>query len=130
MDSPRPHFPDPLQLCAIAGTDTYVLLSDFRYRRICGLIVRVPADFFTNGASIPRFWWRLIGPPMSGRYREAAVVHDFLWEEARKGRVSYGFANAVFREAMEMLGVAWWRRWVMWAAVSINGWWQGRRRSK
>jgi hypothetical protein len=35
-----------------------------------------PAGFETDGASIPRVFWSIIGGPFDGPYRDAAVVHD------------------------------------------------------
>lgn len=42
--------------------------------------VTVPRDFITDGASIPRFLWRLCGSPMDLPRVYAAIVHDFLYE--------------------------------------------------
>ena len=36
----------------------------------------VPAGMTTDGASVPRFFWTAF-PPFTGRYRAAAVVHDY-----------------------------------------------------
>ena len=35
-----------------------------------------PTGSIIDGASIPRFFWRLIGAPLSGIYRRASVIHD------------------------------------------------------
>jgi len=67
-----------------------------------------------------------------GEYAEAAAIHDYLWQVAErwlrtKQPGDFRWANWVFRDAMKAEGVAWWRRWVMWAAVAANGWWVARR---
>ncbi len=41
----------------------------------------VPQDAIVDGASIPRFFWRTIGPPFVGDYRFASVVHDYFCDE-------------------------------------------------
>ena len=37
----------------------------------------VPTGTVVDGASIPRLFWNLIGPPFVGKYRQASVVHDY-----------------------------------------------------
>jgi len=98
----------------------FVVLEDFTYElgaEHSGIVIRVPKGFVTDFASVPRFFWRVV-PPM-GQHGKAAVVHDFLY------RKSSGFskilADAIFFEAMELLGVSWWKRWVMYLAVRYFG---------
>jgi Protein of unknown function (DUF1353) len=75
----------------------------------------VPAGERTDFASVPRiFVWFI---PTYGRYTKAAILHDYLCRLAKEGRFSRREADAVFRQAMRSLGVAFVRRWVMWAAV-------------
>lgn len=81
-----------------------------------GLRVRVPKDFTTDFASVPRLLWPIFPP--SGRWNRAAIVHDFLYSQPQ---VSRFLADAVFREAMAKLGVPWWRRVVMYYAVRFFG---------
>ena len=35
-----------------------------------------PAGLVSDGASIPPFFWSIIGGPFSGPYRNAAIIHD------------------------------------------------------
>jgi hypothetical protein len=55
----------------------YVCMSDRE-------IIKVPANFLTDFASTPRIFWS-IWPPI-GTYTDAAVVHDYLYSEARYPR--------------------------------------------
>jgi hypothetical protein len=73
-------------------------------------------DMATDFASVPRiFVWLL---PRYGRYTKAAIIHDYLWREGvKKGEITLREADALFRNAMAELKVAFLRRWVMWAAV-------------
>jgi hypothetical protein len=81
--------------------------------------------FETDGASIPRIFQSLL--PTWGRYSRAAVIHDYLYNELRPGGMPHPEAcdrrraDAVFREAMEVSGVGFITRWVMWAAVRAFG---------
>ena len=95
------------------------LRSDLRYYS-AGLdrVVHVPLGFETDLASVPRlpvvFFFGDIGP-------YAAVVHDFLYSQQSDVAVSRRAADDVLLEALEVTGVAWWRRWPMWLAVRLFG---------
>jgi hypothetical protein len=82
----------------------------------------VPAGFTTDFASVPRvFAWLL---PRYGRYTKAAILHDWLWSEARHRRFSRSDADGIFRRAMRELGVPFLRRWLMWGAVRWGTVWK------
>ena len=85
---------------------------------VSGGVIQVPIGFISDLASVPRVFWRIL-PPWDGQYAEAAVVHDYLW---KKG-FPKSYANFVFKELMTRRGVAFWKRWLMWGAVTLNGWW-------
>ena len=97
-------------------TGTWVLERDLIYVARWETFV-VPTDFDTNFASVPRPLWWLV--PRYGRHTKAAVIHDWLWDEARAGRFSKADADGIFRRAMRELGVGFVRRWMMWAAVRL-----------
>lgn len=84
----------------------------------CRTLFVVPAGFETDFASVPRLFWTVIGHP-AGRYAQAAVLHDWLYSTQA---VSRARADALFREAMAVLGVPAWQRWTMWAGVRVGGW--------
>lgn len=83
--------------------------------------VCIPAGFVSDGASVPRLLWRVF-PPF-GKYLEAAVVHDWFCVLGKRGEspIDSVAAAKVFREAMEVCGVAKWRRLAMYWAVRIGG---------
>ena len=56
------------------------LLEDFAYVDPKGKTWLAPKGSVTDGASIPRALWTLVGAPFEGQYREAAVVHDVYCE--------------------------------------------------
>jgi hypothetical protein len=61
-------------------------------------IVQVPAHFYSDGASIPRFLWAILSP--FGPYLEGALVHDWLYAQG----VTLGTrakADRAFRELMD-----------------------------
>lgn len=88
--------------------------------------ITVPAGFQTDLASIPEFVPRWICD-VNERHVFAAIVHDYLvrnWPLSMRP-----FADRIFREAMGVLGVAAWKRYMMWLAVrSQTAWLQITRR--
>jgi hypothetical protein len=52
----------------------------------CEIEIFIPAFFIFNGASIPRFFWRMIGFPLSPRFIIASLIHDALFGKIH-GRV-------------------------------------------
>lgn len=61
----------------------------------------------TDGASIPRFFWRVIGGPFSGRYTAAALIHDQLYATwGVNGQLNRKFADDLFKAAMLDSGVS------------------------
>lgn len=88
-------------------------------------IICIPGGFITDFASIPRVFWRVFLP--SGMHREAAVLHDWLYFIGDRHRV---VADAIFLEAMTVLGVKPWKRIVMFCAVLCFGWIAWRKHRK
>ncbi|MCU7934123.1 MAG: DUF1353 domain-containing protein [Candidatus Thiodiazotropha sp. (ex Dulcina madagascariensis)] len=71
---PRPDLP------FVGGRMQYQLLNEYRQITGHGRALIVPAGYITDGASIPRFAWSLVGGPMSRPYLYAALPHDFRYE--------------------------------------------------
>lgn len=100
----------------------YALLRDLVYAtEVEGVpnkarVLRVPKGFVTDFASIPRGLWNIF-PPM-GKYNGAAIVHDYLY---RKTIWDRSLCDAVFREAMQALGVNWLSRTLIYRAVRLFG---------
>ena len=61
----------------------------------------VPAGAVTDGASIPQVLWTT-HPPFTGRYRDAAVIHDYF---CRSKSESWQATHTVFYDAMRTNGV-------------------------
>jgi hypothetical protein len=84
-------------------------------------LFKVPAGFVTDFASVPGLFTWLV--PRYGRFTKAAILHDFLCDEAKEGRFIHSQADGIFRRVMRELGVGFIRRWVMWAAVRLGSGW-------
>src|SRR5262245_3676734 len=87
------------------------LVQPFAYVDAKGQVWEVPAGAETDGASIPGVFW-LTHPPFTGKYRSAAVIHDYY---CRIQSRSWRDTHDVFYEAMRTAGVDARTAKVMWA---------------
>jgi hypothetical protein len=83
-----------------------------------GVSWRVPAGYTSDGASIPRVFWSVVGAPLSGRYRDAAIVHDYFCE---KRSHPWERVHAMFYEASLAGGVEPSLAWAMYQVVHHLG---------
>lgn len=82
--------------------------------------VVIPEGFVTDLASIPRIFTPLI--PIAGRHRLAGILHDYMYATGGcYGLFSRETCDIVFLEAMEHLGVKWFRRKIMYLTVRMFG---------
>lgn len=99
----------------------WTLLAPLRYElRAFGTRteIEVPAGYTTDLASVPRPLWPIF--PRDGGYREAAVLHDFIYTDATS-KYTRAEADYIFRLAMADLGISIFGRWPMWLAVRLFG---------
>ena len=90
------------------------VLKEFQYRAQEDSYT-VSAGQPTDFASVPRaFIWFI---PSYGKYTKAAILHDHLCDLSEQEQFNRRDADGIFRQAMRVLGVAFLRRWIMWAAV-------------
>lgn len=75
---------------------------------------RIKKGYHFDGASIPKVFQWLIGPALGGSYEGPACAHDILCESKE---MRSWLAGAAFNVLMDSVGVASWRRAVMWRAV-------------
>ena len=112
---------------------TWAIYKEFSYHvgelDSGGDVIVVPVGFGTDFASVPWVFRFLI--PRWGKYGKAAVVHDYLYSTQEYGDEKHRRrrADEIFREAMEVLDVAVWRRILMFWAVRAFGWlaWGGNK---
>lgn len=119
------NFTDDLTITALADGRTWRCFDPLTYEVGAvgsGKLITVPKGFETDGASVPRpLWWFL---PSWGTYSRAAVVHDYLCTllDANTPHAlapDRRTADAIFFEAMVVLGTGAVMRWLMWAAVRL-----------
>lgn len=79
-----------------------------------------PVDMKTDGASIPRALWALIGSPYTGNYRRAAIVHDCACDEAKNNDKKRREADRMFYRACRAGGCSIWEATILYIGVRIG----------
>jgi hypothetical protein len=73
----------------------------------------------TDGASIPRVLWILVGHPRSTDIAQAAGLHDVHYQ---RGGHSRKRCDEILIEGMEVLGAGWWKRKTVYYGLRAGGW--------
>ena len=76
--------------------------------------------FATDGASIPQAFWTVIGHPMQAPLLGPALCHDALY--AGELVPDHSTADWMFLEWMQMAGIGWVKRNLVYSAVRTWGW--------
>lgn len=98
-----------------ARGDVYTLVRAFSR---CG--VTVPAGFQSDGASVPRFFWRAVFPPGDVHALAGAFLHDYVYRTHPAGWTREE-ADRTFREVIHADGVPLFRAWLAWLGVRLFG---------
>ena len=102
-------FTTPLKL-EFLDYENFKLLEEFEYYRENDRndVIKVPKDFVTDFASIPRLFWNILPPSgtKKNRYGKAAVLHDYLYDKTCKIKMSRKDADNMFYEAMRAVKVS------------------------
>jgi Protein of unknown function (DUF1353) len=77
-----------------------------------------PTGTETDGASIPKIFWSVIGGPFEGRYRNAAIIHDRYCDTRTR---KWQDTHEMFYAAMLASGVGPKTAWLMYKAVERFG---------
>lgn len=87
----------------------YVVYKDYK---------DIPAGFITDGASIPRFLWRIIDHPFQSDYIEVYVKHDYDYSV---GEISRAEADEKMLEGLKAKGMGYFKRYTIYWAVRLFG---------
>ena len=82
--------------------------------------ITVPAGFSSDGASVPRFFWRLVFPPGDNKALRAAFVHDFLYRTHPEGWLREA-ADLMFLKLLTEDGMPKFRAVLAWLGVRLFG---------
>lgn len=108
----------PVVLCLEDdGTTVVRTLRPLYYQTALGLVV-VPENFGSDGASMPRLFWRLIGHPFQMQYLREAILHDWLYRTQPCSRAQ---ADRIFYKLLAGK-VRGWRRRLIYLGLRLGGW--------
>ena len=82
--------------------------------------ITVPAGFSSDGASVPRFFWRLVFPPGDQKALKAAFVHDFLYRTHPEGWTREA-ADMLFLKLLLKEGIPKFSAVLAWLGVRLFG---------
>ena len=101
------------------------MLTEPWWCRMDSRVIRIPAGFCFDLASIPRPLWWLLAPNELGI--AASAAHDWLYQHGGKITdplpcwFTRAEADLLLRLLADNDGVWWWRRWSAWLAVRVFG---------
>lgn len=101
-------------------------INDYHYQLVRTYIVLLPnkktlqilPGFVTDGASVPKLFWNIIGSPFTGNYTRAGIIHDALYASKILPRKQ---CDSIFFKIIKECGGSWLERTLMWAGVRIFG---------
>ena len=90
----------------------YVLTRGYKIKLNNGDLIQIERGYQTNGADIPRLFWRLY-PPYAPEYMPAVLIHDYLCDKAietakdkKELQEKFLYADNAFREILEKLNIS------------------------
>lgn len=103
----------------------YILTRDYKIKLNNGDLITIDKGYQTNGADIPRFFWRLY-PPYAPQYMPAVLIHDYLCDKAiemakdkNELQEKFLYSDMVFKEVLERLCVSKYKVTVFYNAVRL-----------
>ena len=80
---------------------------------------KIPKGYCYDGASIPRFFWRIIGSNTDNKFLVPALVHDVLCEHHEYVDYDRAFSTDVFNALLEASGIFAPKRFFMKNSVAL-----------
>ena len=121
MSAEPAQFADLPEMHPPSGDATeWTIDQDWTSPPLDGRAITIRAGFITDGASIPQAAWSIIGAPMSVPLLGPALCHDALY--AAELVADHATADWLFLRYMQLAGIGWFRRNLVWSAVRLFGW--------
>lgn len=102
-----------------AVDDVWRVEVSFFFRDSQGLKWYVPAGTYTDGASIPRVLWSIVGHPRETEIGQAACVHDVLYRSPQG--LTRKRCDEILIEGMQCLGASWMKRKAVYYGLRVGG---------
>lgn len=94
-----------------------VNLYDYKKKKIYNF--EIPKGYCYDGASVPRFFWRVIGANTDNRFLIPALIHDVLCENHHYVNNDRKFSTKVFNALLKVSEVYPFKRFLMKNSVDI-----------
>ena len=101
----------------INKTELFVKLTDYNKIRCYEFII--PKGYCYDGASIPKFFHRIIGSNTDNNFLIPALIHDYLCENHKIINYDREFSTKVFNALLEVSEVGKFKRFLMKNSVNI-----------
>lgn len=124
------HYPTSPLIRFLGDGERAVLEEDYYF--VCSVGKKnyqciIKKGLIFDGASIPRFCWRIIGHPWMMPMLACALPHDILYaSEAFK----QSDCDWIFICLQQYVGINWFKRNIVWSAVRSFGWLVWRKHTK
>ena len=79
----------------------------------------IPKGYCFDGATVPRFFWRIIGPSTDNKFLIPALIHDVICENHSYVDNDRKFSSQVFNILLEVSEVGFFKRFLMKNSVDI-----------
>lgn len=92
----------------------------FEITDLCGIEIRVcvPNGFVSDGASLPRILWPILGAPIQGDHLRASLFHDWWCVQARTG-AERRLGDSLFFYQLQQAEISRVKRFALWAGVRL-----------
>ena len=85
-----------------------------------GKSLTIGAGFKSDGASVPRFFWRVVFPPGDNRALRASFAHDYIYRMHPDGWTK-AEADQMFYDLLIRGGIPWYRAKAAYLGVKLFG---------
>jgi hypothetical protein len=128
----------PLIRLPMLGETNAVLMEPWHIEHVGGFRFTVPAGVTSDGASIPRFLWRICGHPLEWPRVYAAMLHDWLYsgvdpvifvDGAVPSDLTRKEADLCYYFLLRHFGISAWRAAVEYLALRLFGGWHYKKAS-
>jgi hypothetical protein len=99
------------------GNGSWKLQDDFSYEDDY-IQVTIKSNFITDGASIPKLFWSIIGNPLENDLLKPAIIHDGLYTLMQKPRLE---CDKLLREMLLFNGTSKVKSYFIYYVVRLFG---------
>ena len=84
--------------------------------------IKLDKGFTSDGCTIPRLLWTVLGCPHNQEYLPASLIHDWLLCHPQEINRDRNLSSRIFRQVLLNEGVERWKAQLMYLAVELCQW--------